>query len=187
MLLAISGVTGVGKTYYKNLISEKLGYKKVHTIRTRKKRINEKNNEEGYFLSKEELDNLEKENKIAYRVKLFEGEYAYLKDEIFSSDNMVFEMHYTMIDDFKKIKKDMKTIYLLPDDINKAIENLKKRNMETTKQEYRINELMEQYNKFTKDKNLRKKFDYILLNNYDKNSEEEILSIAKEVMLKKDK
>lgn len=28
--------------------------------------------------------------------------YAYLKEEILTEKNMIFEMHYTMIDDWKK-------------------------------------------------------------------------------------
>ena len=43
MLLALSGVTGVGKSYYKELITQKLKFEKVNTIRTRKIREGEIN------------------------------------------------------------------------------------------------------------------------------------------------
>ena len=35
MLLALSGITGVGKSFYAEEIAKKLDFNKVHTIRTR--------------------------------------------------------------------------------------------------------------------------------------------------------
>ena len=102
MLLALVGVTGVGKSYYKDLLVDQLNFKKVNTIRTRKKRPGEESGKAGLFMTSEEIDTLESQGKIAYRFKVFGGEYAYLADEIFSKDDMVFEMHYTTIYDWKK-------------------------------------------------------------------------------------
>ena len=110
MLIALVGVTGVGKSYYKEKIVEELNFKKVNTIRTRKIRKNEINGTSGFFLSLEELDELEKQGKLAYRFSVFGGEYAYLKEEIFTKENMIFEMHYTTIFDWKRIVPDIKTI-----------------------------------------------------------------------------
>ena len=107
MLLALSGVTGIGKSYFKEKLVENLNFRKVNTIRTRPIRTGEKNGVDGIFITDNELDKLKKQNKIVYDFTVFGGRYAYLKDEIFSDDNMVFEMHYTMIDDWKKIKPDI--------------------------------------------------------------------------------
>ena len=41
MLLGLVGVSGAGKTYFKEKIVEKLGFEKVNTIRTRQKRNEE--------------------------------------------------------------------------------------------------------------------------------------------------
>ena len=41
MLLALVGVTGVGKSYYKEKIVENFDFEKVNTIRTREKRVGE--------------------------------------------------------------------------------------------------------------------------------------------------
>ena len=41
MLLALSGITGVGKSFYAEEIAKKLDFNKVHTIRTRTMRIGE--------------------------------------------------------------------------------------------------------------------------------------------------
>ncbi len=43
----------------------------------------------------------------------------------------------------------------------------------------RIKEIDEQYNKFMNDKDFQGKFDYILYNNYDSESEKQILDLVK--------
>lgn len=183
MLLALVGVTGVGKSYYVEKISEKLNFKKVNTIRTRSVR---KGEDSRYFMTKEELDKMFDEGEIAYKFSVFGGEYGYLKNEIFSKDNMIFEMHYTTIYDWKKVRPDIKTIYIMPTDINIAKEKAKQRNLTKEKEIERINEIEEHYRKITTDMELQKQFDYIIYNNYDEKSELEILNLVKK-MLKKEK
>ena len=185
MLLALSGVTGIGKSYFKEKLVNELGFHKVNTIRTRPIRIGEKNGIDGIFISDEQLDILKNEDKIIYDFKVFGGRYAYLKDEILSNDNMVFEMHYTMIDDWKKIRPDIKTIYILPKDIEIPKQKAKERNLSKEKEIERINEIEEQYNKFINDdKNFQSKFDYFLYNNYDKESEEQLIRLVKTILNK---
>ena len=185
MLLALVGVTGVGKSYYKDKIVERLNFKKINTIRTREPRKGEINGVSGLFMTKQEVNELEKEGKIAYKFNVFGGEYAYLKDEVFSKENMVFEMHYTTIDDWKKVRPDIKTIYIFPNDLEKAKEQTRLRNLEKTKEEKRINEIEEQYYKVMQDKEFQNKFDYIFFNNYDKESEDKLIELV-EMMLKKE-
>lgn len=71
MLLALSGVTGIGKSYFKEKLVNELGFRKVNTIRTRPIRIGEKNGIDGIFISDEQLDVLKQENKIIYDFKVF--------------------------------------------------------------------------------------------------------------------
>ena len=182
MLLALVGVTGVGKSYYKEKIVEKFNFEKVNTIRTRKKRVGEANGQAGLFMSKEELDILKEQGKIAYDFEVFGGTYGYLKDEIFSEKNMVFEMHYTTIEDWKKVRPDIKTIYILPKDIEIAKNQARKRNLSKEKEEERIKEIDEHYNRISTDENLRNMFDYIVYNNYDEESEKELLNLVKEML-----
>ena len=183
MLLALSGVTGIGKSYFKEKLVEELSFHKVSTIRTRPIRIGEKNGIDGIFITDDELDALKSQGKIIYDFNVFGGRYAYLKNEIFSSDNMVFEMHYTMIDDWKKIKPDIKTIYILPTDLEIPKQKTKQRNLSKEKEIERIKEIDEQYNKFISDKNFQSKFDYILYNNYDNESKKQILDLAKNLII----
>lgn len=182
MILALVGVTGVGKTYFKDKIVEELGFKKVNTIRTRKIRPGEAQGKSGLFMTKEELDKLEEEGKLAYRFSVFGGEYAYLRDEIFTDENMVFEMHYTTIYDWKKVVPEIKTIYILPSDINLAKNKTKERNLSKEKEVERLKEIDEHYNKIIEDEELRRQFDYIVKNSYNKTSEEEILNLVRNLI-----
>ena len=181
MLLALVGVTGVGKSYYKEKIVTRLNFKKVNTIRTREIRKGEINGVSGLFMTKEEVNEIDKQGKIAYKFDVFGGEYAYLKDEIFSKDNMVFEMHYTSIDDWKKVRPNIKTIYILPNDIEKAKEETRQRNLPKEKEENRLQEIQEQYDNVINNKDLQQKFDYIFVNNYDKDSEEKLMDLVKKI------
>ncbi len=182
MLLALVGVTGVGKTYYKDKIVDELGFKKVNTIRTRKIRPGEVVGKAGLFMTRQEVDELSNAGKIAYRFDVFGGEYAYLSDEIFSDDNMVFEMHYTTIYDWKKIRPDLKTIYILPKNIEVAKQKTRERNLTPEKEAERIREIDEHYFKIMSDDALRSQFDYVVYNNYDKKSDSEIINLAKCLM-----
>lgn len=182
MLLALVGVTGVGKTYFIEQICKHLNFKKVHTIRTRPIR---KGEDSKYFMTSQELDKLYENGEIAYKFSVFGGEYGYLKNEIFSTDNMIFEMHYTTIYDWKKIRPDIKTIYIMPDELEIAKEQTRNRNLSKEKEVERLLEIDEHYNRITTDENLRKQFDYFFYNKYDEQSTKELLNLVSEI-LKKD-
>ena len=183
MLLALVGVTGVGKSYFVNQISKKLNFEKVNTIRTRPVRTGENPK---YFMTKEQLSQMDKNGQIAYKFEVFGGEYGYLKEEIFSEKNMIFEMHYTTIFDWKKVRPDIKTIYILPSDINIAKDKAKERHLTKEKEIERIKEIEEHYETINSNEELRNQFDYFITNNYDKESEERIINLVKE-MIKKEK
>ena len=101
MLLALAGVTGVGKSYYKDELVKKLGFEKVKIITTREPRVGEKNGEDKIFVTKEELQALKDSGKIAYEFDLLGITYAYTYEELSSNKNTVFELHYDNIFDFK--------------------------------------------------------------------------------------
>lgn len=185
MLLGLVGVSGVGKTYFKEKIVQELGFQAVNTIRTREKRIGEENGKTGLFKTEEELVQLKKDGKIIYDFKVFGNTYAYLKNEIITEKNMIFEMHYTMINDWKKIRPDIKTIYIFPQDLEMAKQKVQEREMSIPKLKERISEMTKQYNEVCKNKNLQAMFDYIVYNNYDKESEKEITEIVKTMLNEK--
>lgn len=182
MLLAFAGITGIGKSYYKNKISSELGFEKIKIITTRAPRENEVNNEDKIFVTRTELENLEKAGKIAYKFEMLGNTYAYTREDLFSNKNLVFEMHYSTIIDFKKVCPHLKTIYLLPRDINVAKEMLCQRNLDSATQKARLDEIDEHYNRIMSDKDLLNMFDYVLYNNYDVESENQVINLVKKLL-----
>lgn len=184
MLLALAGVTGVGKSYFKDKIVEKLGFEKIKIITTREIRNGEKNNEDKIFVTPSELNNLKESNKIAYDFNMLGNIYAYSKDSLFSNKNTVFELHYSTIFNFRNICPNLTSIYILPQNIEMAKEQTKKRHLKPNVEKNRLLEIDEHYNSFMADANLRKQFDYIVYNNYDKESENQIINIVKKLLNK---
>ena len=129
----------------------------------------------------------DREGKIIYQFKVFGGMYAYLKEEILTEKNMIFEMHYTMIDDWKKIRPDIKTIYILPKNLEIAKQKVIERETNTEKLNERINEMEEHYNNICYKREWKNKFDYIVYNNYDNESEKQIIELVKKMLIEEQK
>lgn len=179
MLIGIAGVTGVGKSYYKDKIASDLNFEKLKIITTREIRNGEKNGEDKIFLNEGEMQKIIDAGKIAYQTEFLGYIYAYTKEEVFTDKDMVFELPYYCVEDFKRICPNLKVIYLLPKDIEICISKLKDRNLNTETEKARILEIQEHYNKVMTDEKLRNMFDYIVYNNYDKETDEKILNIVK--------
>lgn len=182
ILLAFAGITGIGKSFYKDKVCENLRFSKIKIITTRPPRNGEKNNEDKIFVSESDLLNMQAENKIAYQFELLGVKYAYTKEALFSKTNTVFEMHYDTIYDFKRICPDIKTIYLMPKNIDIAKTKLIERHLKPETQEARLAEINEHYKKITTDKKLLSMFDYVVYNNYDKESEDKVINLVKNIL-----
>lgn len=182
ILLALAGITGVGKSYYKDKICEKLDFEKIKIITTRAPRHGEVNNQDKIFVSKEDLESMISRGEIAYKFDLLGVTYAYTKDALFSDKNTVFEMHYDTIIDFKRICPHLCSIYLLPRDINVSKEMLIQRCLAPEVEKARLNEIDEHYNRITTDKKLMSMFDYVLYNNYDKASEDAVINLVDDLL-----
>lgn len=187
MLLGIAGVTGTGKSFYKDRLVERLGFEKVKIITTREMRKGEKNNEDKIFVSREELQNLRDEGKIAYEFDLLGYTYAYTKEELFSDKNMVFEVHYDTIYEFKKVCPNMRVLYLFPQDLETAKEKTRERHLAPEVEEKRLLEIDEHYERMKTDTDLRNMFDYIQYNDYDKESEDRIINFIEKIMIEESK
>ena len=146
-------------------------------------RIGEQNNEDKIFVTKEELQKIRDKGEIAYEFDLLGNTYAYTKESLFTDKNTVFELHYNTIFDFKKICPHLRTIYLLPKDIEIAKEKTKERHLDPETEKKRLLEIDEHYNEIMSNKSLRNMFDYIIYNNYDKKSEENLIKLVKKMLL----
>ena len=79
MIVTLSGVTGTGKSFFKNVISQELNFKNLVIVTTRNKRTGEINGVDKEFVSEEEFERLKKENKIVVDFEFLGSKYAYKK------------------------------------------------------------------------------------------------------------
>ncbi len=184
MIVAIAGITGIGKTYCVNKIKDKFDFRVAKTIRTREKRKDEENIS-NLFLSKEDIIKLKKDDKLLYSFEVFGNTYAYLKEDILPKDNIVFEMHYSTVFDWKERIKDLITIYILPNDISITEKIIENRNLSDEEKKIRILDSIEQISRMNSDKKLFNMFDYIIYNNYDENLMDEINNIITALLKEK--
>lgn len=184
MLLALAGVTGVGKSYYKDELVKKLGFEKIKIITTREPRVGEKNGEDKIFVTKEELQALRDNEKIAYEFDMLGNTYAYTYEALNSDKNTVFELHYDTIFDFKRVCPNLCAIYIFSRDIEIAKEKTRERHLDPLVEKDRLLEIDEHYERITTDENLRNMFDYTIYNNYDRASEDEFINLVNDLLQK---
>ena len=80
MIVTLSGVTGTGKSFFKNVISQELNFKNLVIVTTRSKRTGEIDGIDKEFVSEETFEKLKKENKIVVDFEFLGSKYAYRKE-----------------------------------------------------------------------------------------------------------
>jgi len=82
----------------------------------------------------------------------------------------------------KEICTHLHVIYLLPKDIEVTKNKLRQRHLKTEVEMQRLSEIEQHYNRVTTDENLRNMFDYVLYNNYDEESEKNVIDLVRKLM-----
>ena len=177
MIVTLSGVTGTGKSFFKNTISEELCFKNLVIVTTREKRNGEINGIDKEFVSEEEFTKLKRENKIAVDFEFLGSKYAYRKENLNSDKNQVTEVHYDTIYEFKKNAKNVFSIYMIPKDLERAKQELRKRNLSKETEQKRLKEIDEHIKEYEQNKDLQKQFDYVFINDYTEKAKNELLKI----------
>ena len=179
MIVTLSGVTGTGKSFFKNVISQELGFENLVIVTTRAKRKGEIDGIDKRFINEEEFEKLKKENKIVVDFEFLGAQYAYMKNELESDKNQVTEVHYNTIYDFKKYAKDVFSIYMIPKDIERAKQELRNRNLPIEIEKKRLQEIDEHIEEYTTNENLRKQFNYVFINDYTEVAKNKLLEVIK--------
>lgn len=177
MIVTLSGVTGTGKSFFKNVISQELNFKNLVIVTTRNKRTGEINGVDKEFVSEEEFERLKKENKIVVDFEFLGSKYAYKKSDLDSNINQVTEVHYSTIYEFKKNTKNVFAIYMIPQNLERAKEELRKRNLPKEVEQKRLKEIDEHINECKQNKELQKQFDYVFINDYSEKAKNDLLKI----------
>ena len=179
MIVTLSGITGIGKSFFKNTIVKELGFTNLVIVTTRKRRNGEINGIDKEFVSDEEFEQLKKDKKIVVDFEFLGAKYAYRKKDIESDKNQVTEVHYSTIYEFKKCVKNVFSIYMIPKDVERAKIELKKRNLPIEIEQKRLKEIQEHIEEYSKNENLRKQFDCEFINDYTEEAKNKLLQIIK--------
>lgn len=180
MIVTLSGITGIGKSFFKNVIVNELGFKNLVIVTTRSKRDGEINGIDKEFVSEEEFQQLKQEGKIVVDFEFLGYKYAYRKSNLESEQNQVTEVHYNTIYEFKKNAKNVFSIYMIPENIEKAKIELKRRNLPIEVEEKRLQEIEEHIKEYSSNQELQKQFDYVFINDYTEEAKNNLLQIIKE-------
>ncbi len=182
MIVTLSGITGVGKSYFKKCMIKDLKFKNMVIVTTREKREREIEGVDKYFVTQEQFAQLKNKNDILVDFKFLGNQYAYKKEDLFSKENSVTELHYNTIYEFKKANNYIVSIYIIPKDINLAKQELYKRNLPKKVEKLRIQEIEQQLNEFLNNKKLQQQFDYIIYNDYTDKTKQELFAIVQKIM-----
>ena len=120
MIVTLSGITGTGKSFFKDAIAKELGFKNLVIVTTRKKRIGEIAGIDKEFVTDEEFGKLVRDNKVTANFEFLGAKYGYRKELLESDENLVTEVHYNRIYDIKRHARNIFSIYIIPYDVKRA-------------------------------------------------------------------
>ena len=166
MIVILSGITGAGKSYLKKHIINKLNFKNIVIVTTRAKRLGEIDGIDKHFVTEEEFEKLKNEGKISV-------DFEFL-------GHAVTELHYSTIDEFKKVAKEVVAIYIKPN-VAMAKKQLKLRCLPKAVETFRLKEIKEQIKEFENNSQLQQKFDYVISNDYTDESIDNAVKLIKNI------
>ena len=183
LIITLSGISGAGKSHFiKSIVDRFNNFEKLKAVTTRKIRKDEIDGVDKIFLSLEEFDKKNKEGQMCTVNNVFGNMYGYYKSDIDKTENginLITELYYKEVSDFKKEHPNTISVYILPNDISKTIDELKSRNTSYEELNKRLSDIKKEIDFFNNPSSAN--FDIIVTNNYDMNSIEEFI---KQLLLK---
>ena len=157
-----------------------MNFKNIVIVTTRAKRIGEVEGVDKHFVTEEKFEELKNSGKLSVPFEFLGHKYAYYTDDLLSNQNSVTELHYSTIDEFKKVAKGVVAIYIKPN-VEMAKKQLKLRCLPKTVEKFRLKEIKEQIKEFESHTDLQEKFDYVISNDYTDDSLNQALELIKNI------
>lgn len=180
MLVALVGVTGVGKSFFKNLIAQELGFRNLPVVTTREIRSGEVNGIDKEFVTDEQFEQMKQAEITQVNFELAGSKYGYRKAYLQSSENQVTEVHYRTIYELKRCAKDVFAVYMIPYDLERAKLELRKRNLPSEIYQKRLEDIDEHVKEYQNNFDLQKQFDFVLINDYTEASSRKLIEQIKQ-------
>lgn len=178
-VIIILGISGVGKTYYKNFISNKYDLYQLTRVITRKQRDNEKTGSD-IKVDIEEFKKMNNRNEFFIYTKVHNEFYAYLNKDIKKTEtgtHVIGDCYYKLLKKLRKILKEkLIVICIQPYNLEKTISLIKNEREDYKK---RIKAAVKEYKYYKKNKD---KIDYIIYTDYTKNTDKQIINVMNDIL-----
>ncbi len=168
-IVTLSGISGSGKSYLKqHILSNDSAFEALISVTTRKRREGEIDGIDKYFVTKAEIEK-NRSNLCAIN-EVYGNIYAYKLSQIKLCTlgiNLITELYYKNIPEFKKEFENVLSVYVLPSDLENTVNELKKRNLEKQDLSRRLNDINKELLFFESNTEL---FDIVVYNDYSSES-----------------
>lgn len=176
-IVTLSGISGIGKSFLKSyILSNNPNFQSLISVTTRNRRLNEIEGIDKFFY---ELEEFEKENysgRLCVVNEVFGNWYAYKKSQIELCDsgiNLITELFYKNVYEFKAEFPNALSVYVLPNDIERTKAELRARKLELNDLNKRLKDIDDELAFFYSNREL---FDIVITNDY---TEKSCLSLQK--------
>ena len=184
LILVISGPSGCGKTTVCNeLLQREKNMAFSISCTTRKKRINEENAKDYFFISKKKFENLIEKNQFLEYAKVFDNYYGTLKNQVLRTNKTKHILLDIDVQGALQVKKycqesiyfKEKTlfIFIMPPSMEELYRRLAKRKTDSEE------EVKKRMNMAKKEITFSKHYDYSIINNYTTETVDEIFQLMK--------
>ena len=170
-IVTLSGISGIGKSHLKTyILANKPDFQSLISVTTRKPRDKEKNGIDKFLYSLEEFEKEKNKGKFRTVNEVFGNWYAYKEAQIDLCDsgiNLITELFYKNVQEFKIEFPNALSVYVLPNDVERTKAELKARKLEASDLSKRLKDIDDELAFFYSN---RKLFDIVITNDYTEKS-----------------
>lgn len=185
MIIAVSGITGVGKSYLKRCVAEELGIQNFLMVTTRPRRFFDINGKDKWFVTEEEFEKMKEKGELMLNIEFIGNKYGYYTKEIKGDSDGITEIYFNEVDNFRRECKDFLAIYIKPTSIEISKNKLESRKLDENIINDRIREMEYQLKSFENDKELQSKYDLIFTNDYTDDAKNRFVNYIREKINKR--
>lgn len=166
-IVTLSGISGIGKSFLKSyVLSHNDDFQSLISVTTRSKRPGEIEGIDKFFYTLEEFKKGNHDGNLCVVNEVFSNWYAYKKSQIELCNNgmnLITELFYKNVREFKEQFDNALSIYVLPMDIERTKNELKARTLEHDDLSKRLKDIDDELSFFYNNTEL---FDIVIVNDY---------------------
>jgi len=169
-IFTLSGISGSGKSHLlKHVLATRDDFERLKTVTTRPMREGELNGVDKYFITLAEFEYLHKQKEFEAVKEIYGNMYTFFTKDIqkySNGTNLISEYYYQDVPRFKIAYPATKSIYLLPRNIMRALDEIDRRGLDLKEKKKRKLDITSEL-AFIKTENGQQSFDKLIINTYD--------------------